>query len=450
VQGAATMVTTKSKRELKQDYDGMEGAVTDIGLDSYATAWRYLGLYTDCSDGSSSSWWSGWSSNNNNSSSAECSGGTRKLLWAAYKNPDYTGMQIGEYEFYVDEEWDNSTCVDDTCTRMDCHDPWNSSWELLGIYKETVNFGNDMFFEQLFKHQGYCLWDGDKENSDDDGSSSGDSNDYSGWASSNYQFMQAMRNELPSGCTSVGDFTYGSESNYYINIKPLSEGNMTLGVYSDSSCLVESEFSFEDYQQSYASSLTSTASSGAFDTWNDNMDSYKVCQPCRAYNREQIYQSNWDQHRSLTEYYDGQGGYELNNYNCYDDAHYQNCNQCYKFETHTDMEQASQYDLEAASAEGTILLINYKGTWYGNGTVGDAAEPTDTNSTTDTTGDSVEADSYGSSGYDSTSDAVSYSFAGGAAFMICGFALVKAFHKFRKPRIVLASEEGSTAPSPLV
>ena len=98
---------------------------------------------------------------------------------------------------------------------------------------------------------------------------------------------------------------------------------MTLGVYSDSSCLVESEFSFEDYQQSYASSLTSTASSGAFDTWNDNMDSYKVCQPCRAYNREQIYQSNWDQHRSLTEYYDGQGGYELNNYNCYDDAHYQ-------------------------------------------------------------------------------------------------------------------------------
>ena len=108
---------------------------------------------------------------------------------------------------------------------MDCHDPWNSSWELLGIYKETVDFGNDMFFEQLFKHQGYCLWDGDKENDDDGGDEhhSG-SQDYSDWGESTYQFMQAMRNELPSGCTAVGDLNYGSESTYYINIKPLPEG----------------------------------------------------------------------------------------------------------------------------------------------------------------------------------------------------------------------------------
>ena len=72
----------------------MEGAVTSIGLDSYATAWRYLGTYTDCSGSSSSSsswkWW-GWNSkqNSNNSTSSSssstvtCSGGTRKLLWAA-------------------------------------------------------------------------------------------------------------------------------------------------------------------------------------------------------------------------------------------------------------------------------------------------------------------------------------------------------------------------------
>jgi hypothetical protein len=43
------------------------------------------------------------------------------------------------------------------------------SWELIYVYKESVNFGNDMFFEQLFKHQGYCLWDGDKQEFDDDG-----------------------------------------------------------------------------------------------------------------------------------------------------------------------------------------------------------------------------------------------------------------------------------------
>ncbi len=137
-------------------------------------------------------------------------------------------MEIGEYDFYVDGQWDDSTCVTGDCTRMDCHDPWNSGWELLGVYKETVDFGNDMFFEQLFKHQGYCLWDGDKEEvDDDDGSSeSKDSHDYSNWGSSDYQFMQSMRTELPSGCTQIGDLTYGSQSNYYIDIKPLQEGKL--------------------------------------------------------------------------------------------------------------------------------------------------------------------------------------------------------------------------------
>ena len=98
---------------------------------------------------------------------------------------------------------------------------------------------------------------------------------------------------------------------------------MTIGVYTDSSCMKESGYSFTDYQAAYASYyLTATGSSGAFDTWNGLMDSYKTCQPCRAYNREYTYQKNWD-HRHLTEYYDGQGDYEKNNYNCYDDAHYQ-------------------------------------------------------------------------------------------------------------------------------
>ena len=88
-----------------------------------------------------------------------------------------------------------------------------------------MDFGNDMFFEQLFMHQGYCLWDGDKENDDDGGDEhhSG-SQDYSDWGESTYQFMQAMRNELPSGCTAVGDLSDGSGSSYYINIKPQSEG----------------------------------------------------------------------------------------------------------------------------------------------------------------------------------------------------------------------------------
>jgi hypothetical protein len=213
---------TKSPRRLKQqNYGGLEGAVTDIGVDSYATAWRYLGTYIDCpSSTSKSSRWSKWWGD---SSSSTCS---RKLLWAAYKNGYYKGNQIGEYNFYVDGAWDDSTCVSDTCTKMDCHDPWGSSWDLIGVYKESVDFGNDMFFEQLFKHQGYCLWDGDKEEFDDNGGNQGDhhnSNDYSNWEESDYQFMQAMRKEMPSGCTQF-KLTYGSEDYYYVDIKPLSGG----------------------------------------------------------------------------------------------------------------------------------------------------------------------------------------------------------------------------------
>jgi hypothetical protein len=225
------MAKDKAQRRLKQQsYGGLEGAVTDIGLDSYATAWRYLGTYIDCSAGSSSSSWSKWwGESSSSSSSSSSSGCTRKLLWAAYKNPNYSGNQIGEYNFYVDGAWDNSTCVSDSCTKMDCHDPWSTSWELIGVYKESVDFGNDMFFEQLFKHQGYCLWDGDKESFDDDGGNGGgsqdhhNSKDYSHWGESDYQFMQAMRNELPSGCTQLR-FTIGAHKYFYIDIKPLSQG----------------------------------------------------------------------------------------------------------------------------------------------------------------------------------------------------------------------------------
>ena len=406
-----------------------------------------------------------------------------------YKNPYYKGNQIGDYEFYVDGEWDSSTCTSSRgCTPMDCHDPYDSSWELIGVYKETVDFGNDMFYEQLFKHQGYCLWDADKEDGDDDGSGSRDSHDYSDWDSSAYQFMQAMRNELPSGCTQIGDMTYGSESNYYIAIKPLSEGDVTLGVYTDSSCLQESEYSFEDYQNAYASSLTATGSSDAFDTWNANMDYYKVCQPCRAYNRQEMYQSGYGSYRSLTEKNDGQGGNEKNNFNCYDDAHYQNCNQCYKFETHSDMAKASSSDLKAASDQGTILLIKYNGQWYGNGTVGDAGDTNSTKSKVsgsryrwsgsssgsgwfsssysssskkeygygtqlvsqwNTTQQKV-SHGYGSTGPDANSSVVSHSIAGGAALLLCGFALVKAHRRITGRRIELASEDGSKSIPPLV
>lgn len=443
----------------------MEGAVTDLGYDSYSTAWRYLGSYIDdCS--TSSKWYS------------SCTSGTRKLLWAAYYDPNYEGEQIGEYQYYTsDGEWDDSTCTGDRCAKMDCHDPYteDSSWELLGVYKESVSFDNDNFFEQLFKHQvsacyrgigarpvfvrsfdlsltlrlplrdeqGYCLWDGDKEDNDYG------SQDSDAWQDSNYWFMQTMRKELPEGCTQTSGFS----GTYYIAMKPQEGGDMTLGVYTDSSCSTEADYTYEDYQ-SYATSLTATASSGAFDTWNAGMDAYKICQPCRAYNREATECSgeHCDRRRRLGEEEDGQGDEEQNGFNCYDDAGYQNCNQCYKFETHTDMEEADASDLSLADSQGTILLIEYDDVWYGSGLVGDVEEPEEEEEPEDEH-EEREAEAMGSSmgsagaygghyaGSAGGSDAgngagtshsnaygavVGYSFAGVAALLALGGALVVA------------------------
>lgn len=362
----------------------MEGAVTDAGYDSYATSWRYLGAYLDCSSSSVSSSVSSFFSkrctycNGGGGRRSTCKNPTRKLLWAAYFDPSYEGDQIGEYQYYDTDDggWDDSTCVGDRCAKMDCHDPYNTNWELMGVYKESVSFDDDNFYEQLFKHQGYCLWDGDKEDGDYD------SQDNDAWESgSTYSFMQAMRKELPEGCTQISS-SFPDGKTYYVDMKPLSNGDTTLGVYKDSSCVEESKYTYEDYQQSsYASSaLTASASSGAFDTWNSGMDAYKICQPCRAYNREETENNgdwngrNRNRRRRLGEENDGQGDEEQNGYNCYDDAGYQNCNQCYKFETHSDMEEASASDLQAASSQGTILRINYNGAWYGNGFVGDVTQ----------------------------------------------------------------------------
>ena len=69
-------MVSKPKRQLGYSYGGMEGTVPDIGYDAYATAWRYLGAYTDCLS-SSSTKRSRWSR------SSSCTAGTRKLLWAA-------------------------------------------------------------------------------------------------------------------------------------------------------------------------------------------------------------------------------------------------------------------------------------------------------------------------------------------------------------------------------
>ena len=64
---------------------------------------------------------------------------------------------------------------------------------------------------------------------------------------------------------------------------------------------------------------------------------------------------------------DGEGSDERWGYNCYDDAGYENVDQCYKFETKTDLEPATTQDLERASKQGSILAVKVDGKTYGRG-----------------------------------------------------------------------------------
>lgn len=290
-------------RELGDGYNSPYFEDYDLAGDSYSLAWRYLGVYID-DDGYS-----------------------RKVLWAAYYDPGYSYDQIGGYSFFdwTNQKWDNSTCKSSSCIKMNCHDTSSSNWELVGVYKSSLGFDNDSFYEQLFKHQGYCLWT----------------------TSSDYTFMQSMREEMET-CKQI-------TSSVYIGIKPMEGGNMTQAVYTDNLCTTESssDYSVDNYLSSSWGSLDKI-----FDKWNTLMDAYKTCQPCRAYSRTSNYQR-----RHLIEYNDGYGAEEQNGYNCYDDAHYRNCNQCYKFDTHAGMEEASDTDLQLAS--DTILGITVAGVYYG-------------------------------------------------------------------------------------
>lgn len=241
-----------------------------------------------------------------------------------YADPRYKGGSIGEYQFfdYATKEWDTSTCKTQRCARLDCHEP-KSHFNLIGVFKETDGMVD--WAEQLFKHEGICAWN------DDDG----------------YEFMQKYREYWPSYCATLSIANPNDGSTLYMHTQPQTEGNMTWGVYSDEECIQESDsVTFSDYvimhyNYYYYSDGTTAAETWnkTFALWNDYMMTFKLCQPCRAYDLNKVddgsEDGSEDDHRGrrqaklrfLGEENDGEGEEEQWGYNCYDDAGYTNCNQ---------------------------------------------------------------------------------------------------------------------------
>jgi len=184
---------------------------------------------------------------------------------------------------------------------MDCHLE-DTHFKLLGIFKEP-NYHEWM--EQLFKHQGVCLWNNEE-----------------------YNFMQTDRYLWPCDCTSTGQLD--DDGNYlYYDTKPMPEGRIGLGLYTDSRCKYEYQGSMNIMDILKNDGSAYSLESG-LEQWNDAFDVFKVCQPCKAYNLGY----NKDVNSGDRQGGDADEGYS---FNCYDDADYVNVNQCMKYATKTEM-----------------------------------------------------------------------------------------------------------------
>lgn len=328
----------------------------------YQQAWRMLGFFVDCTSSEEIEQDGNNNNHNNKNGNYQMNTCQRYLLWAAYVDEEYEGGGIGEYSFLVDGEYNSTYSCDvhgnGRCVPMDCHESKSSTWKLLGVYKEA--FYASEWFEQLFKHAGYCLWD---------------YNDYS--------FMHTYYASWPEGCKSTKTMTapddYGGKTLYF-DLRPTLGGYMSYGLYTDNIC--RTEFVDTTEEQTYTTQLQQVLSQYGYlsgsqlEAWNMHMNVYKFCQPCRAsnlyYNPNNNNNKN-NQHRRRNNNQEETGRtLEDNDYDpndgyfaCYDDAGYTNVNQCMKFRTHTYMQSATIQDIQMAHQQGGILEITLNGHTYG-------------------------------------------------------------------------------------
>jgi hypothetical protein len=252
------------------------------------------------------------------------------VVFFQYVDPNYEGGGISEYKIYNPSNgaYDTSSCSSSgRCAAMDCHDSSTETWQLMGIYKEAVYYGGDAFFEQLFKHEAYCVW-----NSEDA-----------------YEFMSDSREMWTQGCVDTG-YTDQYDNIVYIDMKPGYNGNMQNSLYSDEIC--KTEYNGSDLDVDSVAYSLGLLSGDDLSLWNSYLEPFKVCQPCKAYNLG-------GSRRDLSNYNNG------GSFQCDDDAGYTNVNQCMKFRAHGDLETASWEDLVIGTEQGGILEIKVGQTYFG-------------------------------------------------------------------------------------
>ena len=230
---------------------------------------------------------------------------------------DYEGSEIAEYQYWnsTKNTWDATACKyadgndGSRCAKMDCHLE-DTHFQLLGFFKHR---SYDDWMEQLFKHEGMCVW------SDDE-----------------YSFMKDAREAWPRGCTDSGATTEDGDPLYY-DIKPMPGGRIAVGLYSDTKCIVDYSSDTEVVEQVLGNFFTNRRnshdskddedydSSESLETslakWNSAFDVWHICHPCVAHDLENTQGNKYSG-------YDDDGRRKLGDvFECYDDAGYTNVNQ---------------------------------------------------------------------------------------------------------------------------
>lgn len=333
--------------------------------DEYQQAWRLLGFMIDCNsvddDGSGSG---------SGSEDVTEDGCARYVLWAAYVDLDYEGGGIGEYQYWDrdTQSWNDTACYyaedgsgdgndnDDgksRCAKMDCHLE-DTDFSVLGFFKHR-NY--DDWMEQLFKHEGMCVWTEEE-----------------------YAFMKNARKAWPRGCIDSGSMTDNGEYNLYYNIKPLRNGRISVGLYTDSQCLEDYSVTTDELEDTIGNlfvdgdrsgsedenyDFSSDSLSDSLDRWHSAFDVWHTCHPCVAYDIENLGGSKYTDDDDYNNYYynDDGGRRKLGGeynaqgdvFECYDDAGYTNVNQCMKFSAKTVMKTATFRDLSLGRTQQTLV-----------------------------------------------------------------------------------------------
>mmetsp|Transcript_35696 Transcript_35696/g.54900 ORF Transcript_35696/g.54900 Transcript_35696/m.54900 type:complete len:155 (+) Transcript_35696:1485-1949(+) len=130
--------------------------------------------------------------------------------------------------------------------------------------------------------------------------------------------MYGFYNAWPHECTQA-PMNLDDGSPVYSEMKPIADGNMTIGLYTDTRCAVEyqGDLLTEEVLSDLAINVNGDNDKNQDDeyenwnaglilgkSWNNAMSIYKVCQPCRAYNLQMNYvNGNNNRKRKLDDNY---------------------------------------------------------------------------------------------------------------------------------------------------